>query len=126
MYLDKNTLEIVDNVLCIRHDSTMSTKPEIISVYWPTTCTDVRGFYLRDQLMPLIGQVVHDNKCNDGEAYHLMVCGQRWGFYLLDGGRTKPVKSELTPVPPPKTKCKVRWYYGEWQKYLASKGWVSA
>ena len=44
------------------------------------------------------------------------------------GGNAQAEFVEETPVPLPKIRkgIETRWYQGRWQKYIASKGWVSA
>ncbi|MBD3251079.1 hypothetical protein GF380_01225 [Candidatus Uhrbacteria bacterium] len=53
-------------------------------------------------------------------------------LYIDDDGKTYRLLSNKADfvgtedVPPPKTRVKVRWVHGRWEKYLKQKGWVPA
>jgi hypothetical protein len=54
-----------------------------------------------------------------------------WGlrFRLAEGGQTLPEHFEKEPIPCPKTRKGIdtRYHYGQWEKYLKSRGgWVAA
>ena len=47
---------------------------------------------------------------------------------MAQGGSTPAIITEQTPVPCPKVRAGIetRWRNGRWEKYLKTKGWVSA
>ena len=45
---------------------------------------------------------------------------------LPEGGQTKSVVLETTPIAAPKCRSETRWQNGAWQKYSARKGWIAA
>ena len=47
-------------------------------------------------------------------------------FQLAQGGETKAIAVDETPIPAPKTRCETRYYNGRWEKYLRSSGYVAA
>lgn len=72
-----------------------------------------------------------DSELTDAELSGATVVSDSWpGVYsvklsphgywvrcnLTNYGKTLPIKFEREPVPRPKSRCKLRWYRGEWQK----------
>lgn len=47
---------------------------------------------------------------------------------LIDGPKTLAIKQEEKPIPCPKVRAGIetRFHRGAWEKYLKSKGWVTA
>lgn len=116
--------------LCVRYEQAWSDKPEMTVNYWPIEHGRLRdyreAFSELDSDTPLYGDAIY------GSGGYSFARG--YGSYspvlrLIDGGSTKPVKTEVLPIPCPKVRKGIETrfsYRGYWEKYLKSQGWVAA
>jgi len=102
--------------LCVCNASRSYNEPELVLQHWPFT---ERTFERRLD-MDLVGLEVayRGNGVFHGRDRNAVIV-------LLDGGQTKPVKTERVPIPRPKTPLECRYERGRWEKRTV-KGWVPA
>jgi hypothetical protein len=112
--------------LCVRNSDTYSDRPEMTVLYWPIEHGRLRDY---KEAFPELDSDAELHGDHRG-GYSLY---RGFGSYspvlrLLDGGSTKPVKTENILIPCPKVRkgIETRWRFGAWQKYLKSEGWVRA
>jgi hypothetical protein len=128
----KNTLAFVPDSegssvgwLCVKYSDVFSDKPERTVLYWPVEHGSLSA--IRD----VFPEVDTDKELRDGgNGRYSIYRGWNWSppVVLKDGGQTKPIKSEIIPIPCPKVRAGIdtRFRNGSWEKYLKSKGWVTA
>lgn len=121
------TLEIVDDLVVVRHPVIHHDKPEVTYLHWPTTerAEEVRKLYphwIGSELESHgVGYPKYSIRLGSG-------CWSGWHtISLRDGSKTESIKNEVEQIPPPKTKFEVRWdrFHKRWEKRL-KKGWVIA
>jgi hypothetical protein len=111
--------------LCVIASEPSWTEPVMVHLYWPICNETLAQWreYLGCQL---------DHGWSDAPFY-LSASERidRWGFIrrvpfvLTNGGSTKPIHVEQTPIPKPRTRCETWWHQGGWFKRTA-KGIVKA
>ena len=103
----------------------LSDEPKVRHLAWPTSIDErtAKAYDVRD-----------GEPCErvDGGVYRLMEHRRPGGDYLTvrlrDGGETLAEHDVVVSAPSPKVRrgVEVRWYCGQWEKYLKTKGWVTA
>jgi len=125
-----------EGVLCVVATTPDYNQPRLLAHYWPTiarTLDFVRYHFDYDQWSdnagwPALLAMFLVKESRPGEywvedtRYHGH-CGSY--LELLDGGRTKPVRTDTTPAPKPRCRLAVEWDAGRWWKNSV-KGWVPA
>jgi len=111
----KPTIEVVNDILCVKSGFYDSLKPQIIYNHWPIG----NGVgYAKDYIGAELWKT-------NGSHYRLRLSAYNYvEIYLVDQGKTKSIKVTFEPIPKPKTRVKTRWHNGKWEKLLKSKGWV--
>ena len=113
--------------VCVKTTTTLSTDPLQIVDYWPvgiSTLTFIRNYWPLEEIEvhetsnPGLYRITHKNSYSSQDLF----------LELVDGGRTKAIFHEVIPYPCPKVRegIQTRYFFGTWQKYLKSKGWVPA
>ena len=111
------TIAIYKGIPCIRHEVIHFDKPEKTGVHWPI------GFG-RDLCFDLDGVEAYST---GGGHYQVRLRAYDWiRISLAELGKTQSIGGETVEIPRPKTRVECRWNNGRWEKYLKSRGWVSA
>lgn len=121
----------VDGTLCVVCEVANYQTPEMHHHFWPTKTRtlDVLRHYFdfdewsREDLREELLSRFTVKQSTPGEYW--IEKKDRQGLpgvyvWLIDGGRTKPIKTEITPVPRPKSRCTLAWERGQWWKYTAA------
>ena len=106
--------------LCVREKSPLDSAPTLVANDYPVhQCTERDFLELFDPTTPWR---------YDGDGRY--VGTHRGGFlttlYLKDGGSTRPLHTQETPIARPTCRVQTRWECGRWEKYLKTAGWVPA
>ena len=113
--------------LCIRASYVECYEPIRHVSYWPLH-TGLR--FDRDvfDLFPELesGQVPVNACFASFLFYFTRQNGHRIELRLVDTGRTKPIKTTLEKIDPPKSRLPLRWHAGHWQKLTKRDGWTYA
>mgnify|MGYP001588529871 CR=1 FL=1 len=120
-------LDYRDGCLCAVQVTRDSLNPVEWTTWWPLFWPRVT----RSDVAYWIGREAHD----DGPPTYtysvplgeLEVSGWKQ-FQLPFGGETLPLAVDERPVLPPTVRrgIETRWRNGRWEKYLKTKGWVTA
>ena len=122
------SLADVSGQLCIKDSTTLSTEPLRITHYWPT---GIKTYEFIRSYWPLEEIDVHESWSHNG-TYRINHKGsyshQDLYLPLINGNSTKSIKMDKEEIPCPKVRegIQTRYFFGTWQKYLKSKGWVPA
>lgn len=108
-------ISIVKGRPCVAHTTTMWSDPIMIVHHWPISEE------WAETAKRHVGVEVFTNSLGGG-VFTLRTEYERVRLRLADGGKTTPIKTDEFPVPPPKTKRKLRWE-GEWQVFYKTMGW---
>lgn len=108
-----------DGWLCVRHIDTRFDAPEQVTTFWPLLRMG------RDEAAEYIGVDAYESQTPTWN-YTTLGTPIRRTFYLPEGGQTKPLHVETTPLSAPKCRLETRWHNGQWQKYSKREGWISA
>ena len=111
------TIEKVDGQICVKDGFSDSFEPQMIYNHWPIG-NGIR--YAEDH--------IGEELSRSGRYGYKLRLGpfDYVNIDLIDHGETKSIKTTFEPVPKPKTRVKIRWHNGRWEKLLKSKGWVLA
>ncbi len=92
----------------------------MIGVRWAVTEWKSRGIGVAPDLAD--GMVF--TYAQDGQWGHYAGQGNHWALKAEKQGTALPEVN----VPPPNVRAgtETRWYRGQWQKYLKTKGWIAA
>ena len=120
---DKYECADVDGTFCIKHLTTDYNDPNIVVHYWPTALRTVdvlhHFFDCRDK------NLVRDLTAAEtfpGEYLVKARDGQGRYIGLVNGGRTRPIKTDVVPARVPKVRNGISCYWsgGVWVKHLKS------
>jgi len=64
--------------------------------------------------------------CTDGRVSCYLGQGNSLTGDMSQGGSTKAITIEQSPIPRPKCRVETRWHNGRWEKYTKAKGWQPA
>jgi hypothetical protein len=120
------TLVFVDGLLCVRH-ADVYQNPETVVNYWPVDAQAERSRCA--EIFPELDTPIQlSGSGRDGYRFYRGYGSWSPVIHLKDGGSTKPIKTEVIPIPCPKVRkgLDTRFERGAWQKYLKSQGWVPA
>lgn len=113
-----------DGWLCVIYSDTEWSNPIRVRHWWPSVRMSVNE--MRDRGFE-IGKPLETRSVGNGSFYFSRGLGMGFeDIRLRDGGKTKPIHTEREEIPPPKTRVETRYRNGGWEKYLKSKGWVTA
>ena len=107
---------------CIQCPYPAFDKPELIIHHWPIGQCDKRI-----EISEYEGAEVSKGGCS--YEYVLRLAAYEYvRIYLKDQGQTQSIDTIIEPIPCPKVRkgIETRWQNGQWEKYMKSKGWVSA
>jgi hypothetical protein len=116
-----------DGVLCVTVTQTEYGQPMLCTDYWPTLAR-TRDFCRYHECQPeelatrfevrrvIAGFYDVTDRTHGAWRTH-------YDLALVDGGKTQSIRRELSPYPPPKTRCKTEYRDGRWHKYSKTKGW---
>ena len=110
-----------DGWLTIMESEPAFNQPEMFTRWWPI----LKGS--RYDFEDLIGKEVKYE--GDGGRYAIIIAPYQYRqCVLVDGGSTKPLFVEVTPLDPPKARkgTALRYRSGRWEKHLKTSGWVAA
>ncbi len=129
--LTRYQVSIIDGIVCIACTSTDYNEPRLITNHWPTTvkARDLAD-YLGVPMLRLDASEVKESRPgeyyvrNPANADYVASHGMTGAHVLLtEGGRTKPVRTDIADYPAPKNRGKrVEYRGGYWYKDSA-KGW---
>ena len=117
----KATIVKQNGTWCIREGFADSLEPNEIFNYWPIGRTD-KGINIEE----FEGREV--SRTTFSYEYALRLAPYEYArIFLLDGGQTKSIHTDIIPVERPKIskRIELRWKNGQWEKLL-KRGWVSA
>lgn len=121
------SLDWHDGVICVVYVDYSWSRPEKVVQWWPTTCRcsrkDAEDFL--GTLPVPCQQTTGDSSLGLFSAKPRPPYERGQRFQLVNGGSTKPIRTDVSEVPKPNSKKELRWYRGYWQKLL-KKGWVAA
>lgn len=115
--------------LLIRDACPMQDQPELVVHYWPTRfgCRDLQFPSWIWEGEPKMDDPADVQVARNGSGYDLKFPG--FSVWVDSGlnGQTKAVRVDRIPFPCPKVRAglQTRYYLGQWQKYLKTRGWVS-
>lgn len=126
----------VDGTLCVVCAMPAWSEPELIHNFWPT----------KTRTLDLMRTYFDPPDCDDKSLWaellsHFKVVQSIPGEYAIDpgvhsrmygnyvwlvnGGRTEPIKTEKTPAPRPRTPLELKWENGRYWKNMKA-GWKPA
>jgi hypothetical protein len=123
----KGTLTHRDGHWCFQHQYVDMTRPIVISMTWK-----LHRNLNADAELEGVEAAFNTNDFGATLSYRVgRWSGADWRTEHLPAAfhsRTKCDWLEEVPVPCPKVKAgtETRWHAGRWQKYLKTKGWVTA
>lgn len=113
--------EGAQQIICVKYESCFTDKPIKVTHYWPTD----REVWMQEELSPggiFSGLVGAEATPQGTSSFSWRRGSYDWiSFRLREDEKTKPIKTEESPVPPPKTRQQVRWYNGCWQRFYKSE-----
>jgi hypothetical protein len=102
--------------------TTLYDKPVRVRTLWPIETLRTSG-YSYASAGDAIGRPA---TVTDGRVHCYLGNGNSATGTLPEGGATKAVVQEESPVERPKCRSELRWRNGRWEKNTARKGWVQA
>lgn len=108
--------------ICIVEETNQYFEPVKLIRYWPVGISSLdfkRNF----------GEDFMGKKCwYRTNGIYEVDCSGTLKIQLIDGAQTRPIHTDSIPIVPPKVKkgIETRYYEGNWQKHLKTKGWVLA
>lgn len=107
---------------CFQSSVTDWNSPKIITHTWELVRINVSGMAWK----PYDEAIGKPATCANGRVQCYLGDGVWFGGDMPDGASTKAISVDITEAPRPKAKTELRWYAGQWQKYLKTRGWVAA